>query len=160
MVLPPLPLHRRQRRRRGREFVFEDLGNAIRKIRIDLGIPIEIEQHRDLPRARRKEAGDNPKYCAVGRSTTTDVDGRDAPSTASCLHQAGLLRHDEPQDVYNYARPPTLPARVDRRPVLQRVAVRELPHARKPRLLEEIPDVGKATTIAELIDRVKAYADA
>jgi hypothetical protein len=47
-------------------FTFEDLGNAIRKIYIDFGIRVVIDNVRLYPRSPdREKKNDNPKYCAT-----------------------------------------------------------------------------------------------
>lgn len=51
---------------------FEDLANAVRKVRIDLGIPIEIREILFFPDAENVKNG---KYCAVGDIKYAAVDG-------------------------------------------------------------------------------------
>ncbi len=82
---------------RDTEYVFEDLGNAIRKIRIDFGIRIEIVVNlleptkESMPLAR----------CVVGQIHYEEVD-RDAP-TGKLIYIKPLLQKNEPVDVRNYA---------------------------------------------------------
>lgn len=80
---------------------FEDLGNAIRKIRVDLGIPIEFP---GLPIHARD--GDKPapagRYFAVGRILYEAVDPAERPGVLIYLKPA--FYGDEPADVVNYAR--------------------------------------------------------
>lgn len=93
---------------------FQDLGNAIRKIRVDLGIPIEFSESgfRDiLPRSEKPSSG---RYWAVGTIRYSCVDA--APGVASSEHDGVLLYvkpatyGKEPRDVYNYAQAsPTFP---------------------------------------------------
>src|SRR5205823_9531188 len=45
------------------DYAFEDLGNAIRKIRVDLGVPIEMHEPMYLYPRKDDVAG---KYCATG----------------------------------------------------------------------------------------------
>jgi hypothetical protein len=84
------------------DYAFGDLGNAIRKIRIDLGIPIEfrgLNIGRDLP------AG---KYCAVAdiRYRCVDPDGIDGV----LVYIKPTLTGGEPADVRNYrAKHPAFP---------------------------------------------------
>jgi hypothetical protein len=81
---------------------FEDLGNAIRKIRIDFGISIEFTQKiRILPRST-SEVG---FYCAVGIIRYQDIDGTGvANGTLVYLKPALSGRGDPiPYDVYSYA---------------------------------------------------------
>lgn len=94
--------------------LFEDFGNAIRKIRTDLGVPIEIEnQLARLTGQGGGQEGELPKtanYCAVytigysrvhelidARGAKIDVDGR-------LLYIKPAVYGNEPIDVYNYAR--------------------------------------------------------
>jgi len=82
--------------------VFDDLGNAIRKIRIDLGVPIEIEKINMFPRA------DNGlpvkgEYVAYGTIRYSAVD-EDAEDGELVYIKPGF--YDEeffPRDVYNYS---------------------------------------------------------
>jgi len=78
-------------------FAFDDLGNAIRKIRIDFGIPIEMQCRFVFPRKSKKTG----KYCAVGkiRYTCVDEGGKDG----TLLYIKPAFYGNEPVDVYNYA---------------------------------------------------------
>ncbi|GKT09193.1 patatin-like phospholipase family protein [Desulforhabdus sp. TSK] len=57
------------------EYHLEDLGNAIRKIRIDLGVPIEFEQKILIYSRHDKEPKENRKHCALGTIRYSAVDG-------------------------------------------------------------------------------------
>lgn len=57
------------------KITFEDLGNAIRKIRIDLGVPITTDDVKIYPRDEKK-AG---RYYVTGKIHYKVVDGPDAP---------------------------------------------------------------------------------
>jgi patatin-like phospholipase len=87
------------------EHSFEDLGNSIRKCRIDLGIPIEIELN-----ATRLQG--DPKrcrcHCAIGRIR---YDLKDHAATPGMLvYLKPCLTGDEPADVLHYAEShPTFP---------------------------------------------------
>jgi hypothetical protein len=80
----------------------EDLGNAIRKIRIDLGIRIEIESEFKI--CSRKPYSPS-KYCAIGTIHYGDVD-RNIDGTrvlpGRLLYIKPAIAGDEPKDVYNY----------------------------------------------------------
>jgi hypothetical protein len=78
---------------------FEDLGNAIRKIRIDLGVPITLRQVLIYPRSL-VEPG---KYCAVGTIQYSCVDGA-AAEDGVLLYLKPAFYGAEPVDVLNYAR--------------------------------------------------------
>ncbi len=83
------------------EGTFEDLGNAIRKIRIDLGIPINFPGQLAI-RSRKAPDSLSRKRCAVAEIDYRAVDGS--------LAQNGVLIYlkptfygSEPADVFNYA---------------------------------------------------------
>jgi hypothetical protein len=52
---------------------FEDLGNAIRKIRIDFGVPIEFERRIEIPPRTASSTG---LFCAVARIRYSMIDAR------------------------------------------------------------------------------------
>ncbi|HVY08183.1 MAG TPA: patatin-like phospholipase family protein [Burkholderiales bacterium] len=82
------------------DYEFEDLGNAVRKIRIDLGVPIEFES---LPIRRRTGPDDaGGCYCAIGRIRYSAVDGESASDGLLILFKP-VLRGIESRDVQNYA---------------------------------------------------------
>jgi Patatin-like phospholipase len=83
------------------EFGFQDLGNAIRKIRIDLGVNIEIKQMALFPRSKKDPS--NPKYCAVASIDYSQVDGDDVKPGLLLYLKPAFYGKDEPKDVYNYA---------------------------------------------------------
>jgi hypothetical protein len=80
-----------------RQFVFEDLGNAIRKINIDLGIPITFPGN--WPFANK--GADTARYCAVGEIKYDCVDSG-APM-GHLVYIKPQLIGDEPRDVTAYA---------------------------------------------------------
>jgi hypothetical protein len=74
---------------------FENLGNAIRRIRVDLGVNIEIV---DYPRKQ-----DNPSpYCALGNIHYSDIDGKKVEPGILVYIKPNLIGN-EPTDVFNYA---------------------------------------------------------
>jgi hypothetical protein len=81
-----------------REFTFEDLGNAIRKIRIDLGISIEFPNFSNF---RKLNDGGSTLYCSVGniryKPEDHDADGK-------LIYIKPTIRGDESADVLNYER--------------------------------------------------------
>jgi len=87
-----------------------DLGNAIRKIRIDLGIPIEFEQPFGI-RARSVPAvaGVDDQYYAIATIRYSEVDtparGGGPPSDydGTLLYVKPAFYGKEPKDVFNYA---------------------------------------------------------
>jgi patatin-like phospholipase len=81
-------------------FSFEDLGNAVRKIRTDLGVPIELKEIFMYPRDDEKLG----KYCAYGEIQYSAVDGPDAVPGHLIYIKPGFYRADPmlPKDVFNY----------------------------------------------------------
>ena len=84
---------------------FEDLGNAIRKIRIDLGIDIEVNLDA-LRRAPGSTTGSH--HHAIGSIRYDTVDATAAAGTL--LYLKASLTGDEPSDIQDYAaRHPAFP---------------------------------------------------
>jgi hypothetical protein len=90
------------------ECSFADLGEAVRKIRIDFGIPIEFDKMTIYPRSAidtLKAPGHN---CAIGRILYSAVDG-DAPDGV-IVYIKPECYGDEPRDIYEYFKTnPTFP---------------------------------------------------
>ncbi len=94
------------------KFNFDDLGNAIRKIRIDLGVPIRFL--RDMPIQPRVKADalfaqkgkdeDKRKYCALATIQYSEVDGNDPKQDGWLLYIKPTVYGNEPSDVQNYAK--------------------------------------------------------
>ena len=96
------------------KFTLKDLGNMIRKVRIDFGVPIEIDLEALRPRGDDRRSG---SHVAVGKIRYGDVDGDVAPDPSAdadpTFHpdrDEGLLVYikagltgDEPPDLLNYA---------------------------------------------------------
>jgi hypothetical protein len=81
---------------------FEDLGNAIRKIRIDLGVPIDIQNIEMRPRGANLKPVKG-QYVAVGTIRYKAVDGEEAVDGELIYIKPGIYKGDYfPQDVYNY----------------------------------------------------------
>src|SRR5215471_2830296 len=81
---------------------FEELGNAIRKIRIDFDIPIAFEKKiLILPRSD-KETG---LYCATAQICYREADGPDVPDGQLVYIKPALTGRGEPlpYDIYSYA---------------------------------------------------------
>jgi hypothetical protein len=79
-------------------FHFDDLGNATRKIRIDLGIPIEFPHGVAIA----KEITAESKHCASGRIAYSAVDGPGVED-GHLIYIKTSLTGNEPEDVLNYA---------------------------------------------------------
>jgi hypothetical protein len=103
------------------DFTFGDLGNAISKIRIDLGVPIEFDRLPMRPRPElRGKTYDSSKakfpYFAVARIRYSCVDYLEQPGDLGeaidglLLYVKLSLNGTEPADVFNYAKlHPTFP---------------------------------------------------
>ncbi|HET7435821.1 MAG TPA: patatin-like phospholipase family protein [Thermoanaerobaculia bacterium] len=81
---------------------FEDLGNAIRKIRTDLGVPIDISRIAEAPRGANGEPVDG-RYLAVGKIRYSAVDKNGKDGTLIYIKPGIFKDPDVPVDVYNYA---------------------------------------------------------
>jgi hypothetical protein len=80
---------------------FADLGEAVRKIRVDFGIPIEFDQMNIYPRSQIDATKGRGRYCAVGRIRYSAVDGSTAPD-GIILYIKPVCYGDEPRDIYEY----------------------------------------------------------
>jgi hypothetical protein len=84
-------------------FHFEDLGNAIRKIRIDFGVSIDFE--REIAIQPKGQAGEPGLYCAYGTINYQCVDGSEVPNGRLCYIKPTVRgRSHPPYDVTSYAR--------------------------------------------------------
>jgi Patatin-like phospholipase len=89
-------------------FNFEDLGNAIRKIRTDLGVPIEIKSRNMVPRPAPGQPLESGSYMAIAtiRYSAVDKDlapGKPAPDGVLVYLKPSVYNEDYlPRDVYNY----------------------------------------------------------
>jgi hypothetical protein len=81
------------------DYEFGDLGNAIRKIRIDLGVPIEFE---DVPIYKKTPEGKEGegRYCAFARIGYSAVDGEVEDGVLIYIKPA--IYGSEPRDVLQY----------------------------------------------------------
>jgi hypothetical protein len=91
------------------ECAFVDLGEAVRKIRIDFGIPIEFDTMSIYPRSAIETLKSPGHNCAVGRIRYSVVDGDDAPDGV-IIYIKPACYGDEPRDIYEYFKTnPTFP---------------------------------------------------
>ncbi len=79
------------------DYVFEDLGNAVEKIRVDLGVPIHFPQEISI----RSAKSDGNKHCAIGRICYSAVDP--GAEDGLIIYLKPCLNANEPADVMNYA---------------------------------------------------------
>jgi len=91
------------------ECAYADLGEAVRKIRIDFGIPIEFGTMTIYPRSAIDTLKNSGHNCAVGRIRYSVVDGADAPDGV-IIYVKPACYGDEPRDIYEYFKTnPTFP---------------------------------------------------
>ena len=91
------------------ECAYADLGEAVRKIRIDFGIPIEFGTMTIYPRSAIDTLKTPGHNCAVGRIRYSVVDGADAPD-GIIVYIKPTCYGDEPRDIYEYFKTnPTFP---------------------------------------------------
>ena len=83
------------------ECAYADLGEAVRKIRIDFGIPIEFGTMTIYPRSSIDTLKNPGHNCAVGRIRYSVVDGTDAPD-GIIIYIKPACYGDEPRDIYEY----------------------------------------------------------
>jgi hypothetical protein len=83
---------------------FEDLGNAIRKIRIDFGLSVVFDKIEIIPTG----PADQGLYCATGRIDYSTVDGADSGSAATILYLKPTLcgrgAQAVPYDIFAYSK--------------------------------------------------------
>lgn len=79
------------------DFQYNDLGNAVQKVRTDLGIPIEFGPMKIFPRRDKKPGA----YCAIGTIQYSSIDTGEPDGKIIYLKPA--FYGDEPRDIYRYA---------------------------------------------------------
>ena len=88
---------------------FEDLGNAIRRIQVDFGIPITFTKVPIYCRDSANTHESDATYCAIGRIRYSEVDGAGVED-GTLIYIKPAFYGTEPPDVFNYARTsPTFP---------------------------------------------------
>lgn len=85
------------------EYTYEDLGNAVRKIRVDLGIPIEFPERMPMSPARKPTADYDGRHCAIGQIRYSAIDGTAVEDDGVLIYIKASLSGDEPADVLHYA---------------------------------------------------------
>jgi hypothetical protein len=81
---------------------FADLGGAVRKIRIDLGIPIEFDQPMSIfARSDIAEQNRIGRSCAIGRICYDRVDGKNVKDGV-LIYIKPACYGQEPRDIYEY----------------------------------------------------------
>jgi Patatin-like phospholipase len=81
---------------------FESLGNAVRKIRIDFGVPIEFTEDMYIyPRSAKKKR-EGGKFCAIGKIRYSCVGNGEMDGVLVYIKPA--FYGSEPRDIYEYAK--------------------------------------------------------
>ncbi|HYU27314.1 MAG TPA: hypothetical protein VEO74_19030, partial [Thermoanaerobaculia bacterium] len=95
------------------KFSFDDLGNAIRKIRTDLGVPIDIYQKLHMfPRAEPGTPLIEGSYVTIAKIRYSVIDGNAAEKDGTLIYLKPSVYNEAtlPRDVYNYCQQsPTFP---------------------------------------------------
>jgi hypothetical protein len=84
-------------------FNFDDLGNAIRKIRTDLGVPIEIKSRDMYPRPQPGQPLISGSYVATATIRYSAIDNTKQDGVLIYLKPSVYDEDYLPRDVYNYA---------------------------------------------------------
>jgi hypothetical protein len=80
---------------------FADLGEAVRKIRIDFGISVEFGEIDIFPRDCDPAQSQKGRHCAIGRICYSRLDGPDVPD-GILIYIKPACYGDEPRDIYEY----------------------------------------------------------
>jgi Patatin-like phospholipase len=80
---------------------FADLGEAVRKIRIDFGISIEFDQIDIFPRGCDVAESQKGRNCAIGRICYSVLDGPNAPD-GILIYIKPACYGNEPRDIFEY----------------------------------------------------------
>ena len=83
------------------ECSFAGLGDAVRKIRIDLGISIEFGEMSIYPRNEAEAQNRKGHNCAIGRICYSMVDGKGV-ADGVIVYIKPACYGDEPRDIYEY----------------------------------------------------------
>jgi hypothetical protein len=83
------------------ECSFADLGESVRKIRVDFGIPIDFDRMNLYSRSQIDAAKLQGHNCAIGRIRYSAVDGSTAPD-GIIVYIKPACYGDEPRDIYEY----------------------------------------------------------
>jgi hypothetical protein len=82
------------------KYKFDSLGMAIRKIRIDLGVPVEFKDS-DF-KLHTRPPHKTGKYCAIGTIRYSCVDNTPPDDDGVLIYIKASMSGDEPQDVLHY----------------------------------------------------------
>jgi hypothetical protein len=89
---------------------YDDLGGAVRKIRIDLGISIDFTGKHFPILSRPASEKQSGAYFAVGTINYNEADGTQGVEQGTLIYIKPAIYNTEPRDVFNYAKgDPTFP---------------------------------------------------
>jgi hypothetical protein len=80
---------------------FSDLGGAVRKIRIDLGIPIDFGPMSIFARSNKRSQNTRGRSCAIGKILYSAVDGPEVDDGV-LIYIKPACYGEEPRDIYEY----------------------------------------------------------
>ncbi len=80
---------------------FTDLGEAVRKIRIDLGISIDFSESISIY-PRQEQPNESGRYAAIGRIRYSMVDGGGEKNDGILIYLKPACYGNEPRDIYEY----------------------------------------------------------
>jgi hypothetical protein len=85
---------------------FADLGSAVRKIRIDLGIPIDFDEPMSIfARSNKKSQNKSGRSCAIGKirySVVDQIKGGPKIEDGVLIYIKPACYGEEPRDIYEY----------------------------------------------------------
>jgi hypothetical protein len=85
------------------EFSLENLGRAVRKVQIELGIPIEFDDIKLFPRSDDEDANSKGRHCAVGRIRYSALDGAHV-ADGLLIYVKPAWYGKSPPDILEYSR--------------------------------------------------------
>lgn len=134
---------------------FDDLGNAIRKLRIDFGIPIEFTKKILISPREESATG---LYCATATIHYEEVDG-DVPPGQLIYIKPALFGHGTPvpYDVYSYSRSSTTFPHESTADQWFSESQFESYRALGLHVIEQITQASQVGCFPELLARVRAY---
>lgn len=81
------------------DFQYNDLGNAVQKVRTDFGIPIEFGEMKIFSRRDKKPGA----YCAIGTIRYSEIDKGVEVHDGKIIYIKPAFYGNEPRDIYRYA---------------------------------------------------------
>jgi hypothetical protein len=146
---------------------FGDLGNAVRKIRADMGVRIDFNEVDIYPRSTDKDQNKKGTYCAIGtiRYSDADNDGQgpgDRNNDGKLLYiKPAFYGLSEPRDIYEYAmRSPEFPHESTADQWFSESQFESYRALGRHVFNRIYPDGGTGSSLADLFEAVKNSLDA